>query len=456
MEVPAAGGSPAVPDTNVNRWPLLASCAGLLADSYDIFTIDLVILILGIQYGDVMTKENKSLVVSSTIAGIIVGQLGFGLVGDILGRKWAFVTTAGLTVVGTLLSACVADSSGSFGLVRQLALCRFILGLGIGGEYPLSASVMTEGSDAPSRGIGLATVISMQGWGMLLSSVVCFLGLSFTTPGSRQGEETMWRMLLAFGALPSLLAFALRWQLEETRGYTEARTQRGRQSLSAELTSTLQSIGRFGPTLFGTSASWLLANVSLYSLGCFKSQMLPAQLDAGAVSQLQQAAAFNAVASSFALLGFFAATKLIDSMGRYWMQLTGFIALAAVFLTLFLVCQGSAIPATWCLWILLGLAFFFQNFGPNTTTYVVAAEAFPTLVRGSCHGISAACGKLGALLGTSFFPFILADYGLAVVYLACSVFSLIGAMATYNFTPRSISDLTLLDTETTNIREKGT
>jgi PHS family inorganic phosphate transporter-like MFS transporter len=44
------------------------------------------------------------------------------------------------------------------------------------------------------------------------------------------------------------------------------------------------------------------------------------------------------------------------------------------------------------------LANFFQNFGPNTTTFVVPGEVFPTRYRSTAHGISAASGKLGAVI----------------------------------------------------------
>jgi PHS family inorganic phosphate transporter-like MFS transporter len=44
------------------------------------------------------------------------------------------------------------------------------------------------------------------------------------------------------------------------------------------------------------------------------------------------------------------------------------------------------------------LANFFQNFGPNTTTFIIPGEAFPTRYRSTAYGISAACGKLGAIV----------------------------------------------------------
>lgn len=49
--------------------------------------------------------------------------------------------------------------------------------------------------------------------------------------------------------------------------------------------------------------------------------------------------------------------------------------------------------------ILFGLTLFFANFGPNSTTFIVPAELFPARFRSTCHGISAAAGKAGAIIG---------------------------------------------------------
>jgi len=48
-------------------------------------------------------------------------------------------------------------------------------------------------------------------------------------------------------------------------------------------------------------------------------------------------------------------------------------------------------------------ANFFQNFGPNVTTFIIPAEVFPTRYRATAHGFSAACGKLGAIVAQIIF-----------------------------------------------------
>ncbi|KAK7244032.1 hypothetical protein RIF29_38853 [Crotalaria pallida] len=58
-------------------------------------------------------------------------------------------------------------------------------------------------------------------------------------------------------------------------------------------------------------------------------------------------------------------------------------------------CNGHPIKFVF----LYGLTFFFANFGPNSTTFIVPAELFPARFRSTCHGISAAAGKSGAIIG---------------------------------------------------------
>jgi len=85
----------------------------------------------------------------------------------------------------------------------------------------------------------------------------------------------------------------------------------------------------------------------------------------------------------------------------------------------------------WLFIILYGLTFFFSNAGPNTTTFILPSEAFPTEIRASCHGMSAAAGKLGAVLGATAMGPILTNVGIAAVLYICGAISLLGAILTF-------------------------
>jgi MFS transporter, PHS family, inorganic phosphate transporter len=73
----------------------------------------------------------------------------------------------------------------------------------------------------------------------------------------------------------------------------------------------------------------------------------------------------------------------------------GFIILTILFS---IIGFGYHVIPTGGLFALYCLCNFFQNFGPNTTTFVVPGEVFPTRYRSTAHGISAGSGKLGAIV----------------------------------------------------------
>jgi len=118
--------------------------------------------------------------------------------------------------------------------------------VGVGGEYPLAATVTAESADdVEIRGRFMALVISMQGFGMLLSSTVAIAALS-----AQASLETTWRLLLGFGAIPSLVAFGLRWPMHETSAFKEDRSRR----ITGESSGVVETMAAFWRLLLGTAS----------------------------------------------------------------------------------------------------------------------------------------------------------------------------------------------------------
>lgn len=103
---------------------------------------------------------------------------------------------------------------GALSVFGTLAICRFILGVGIGGEYPLSATISAESAVTATRGRNTAAVFSMQGFGMLLAPV---LGYVLVSTMGTDNLDLVWRLLLAFGAVPGLVMFYWRLTMHETK-----------------------------------------------------------------------------------------------------------------------------------------------------------------------------------------------------------------------------------------------
>lgn len=152
----------------------------------------------------------------------------------------------------------------------------------------------------------------------------------------------------------------------------------------------------------------------------------------------------NLILALIGLPGYVVAVMIIDKLGRRNLQLLGFGAVAFIYTVLGVALAPLVNDAKPALLIFYGLSFFFLNVGPNTSTFVIPAEAFPTRAKATCHGISAASGKLGAVIGAAMMSPLLDWYGsatpeasqkgLALVLYACAAVSVIGFIWTFFFT----------------------
>ena len=81
------------------------------------------------------------------------------------------------------------------------------------------------------------------------------------------------------------------------------------------------------------------------------------------------------------------------------------------------------------------LNYFFTEFGPDTTTFIMPAEIFPAKVRTTSHGISATIGKVGAAVGTFSFPLLQSAYGLPGPMWVAALSSVVGLVLTFKLLP---------------------
>ncbi|KAL2463599.1 putative inorganic phosphate transporter 1-7 [Forsythia ovata] len=206
---------------------------GFFTDAYDLFCISLVTKLLGrIYYHENGAAKPGTLPpnVSAAVNGVafcgtLIGQLFFGWLGDKLGRKKVYGMTLMVMVIASVASGL------SFGdkpkaVMATLCFFRFWLGFGIGGDYPLSATIMSEYANKKTRGAFIAAVFAMQGFGILAGGMQFKAGypspayqvnaLASTVPEA----DYAWRIILMFGALPAALTYYWRMKMPETARYT--------------------------------------------------------------------------------------------------------------------------------------------------------------------------------------------------------------------------------------------
>ncbi len=454
----------ALDTTRVQRFhfrTIVVAGMGFFTDAYDLFVISLVIPILvALQPGGTIGKSELALLGAAALMGAAVGQVLFGWLGDRLGRRRVYGFTLSLMAIGAVGSA-LSVSLGGLSTLTVLILWRFVLGVGVGGDYPLSATIMSEYSNVQSRGRLVASVFAMQGFGLLAGAGVS-LGVVYFVPNL----DLAWRVILGLGALPAVLTIYYRLRIPETPRFDLARGKVGAAAqtvgaitgVTVAPSSTGSSLGvpfrqilrSYGILIFGTAASWFLLDIAFYSTSIFNPLILKQIGFASAASypaleQVRRLALGNVLITLVASVpGYWAAVALIDRVGRRPLQYIGFGVMAAAFLFLSTdwISLETVLPAFLAIY---GLTFFFVNLGPNTTTFVYPSEVFPTAFRTTGHGIAAASGKIGAVVAVFVFATFYQVYGLPWFFGLLAAVSFVGFLLTLALLPetsqRSLEDV---------------
>jgi len=214
-----------------------------------------------------------------------------GYVGDCMGRPRALQLTMALSVLGALASAFAVpigdDPCSIFGF---LTTTRFFLGVGVGGVYPLSATIASESSDNNNRGRNASLVFSMQGVANLLVPLLAWALLSaFGVPETGVGPTNLglsWRLALGLGALPGILlapfkTTARRPEQPPRPGTPEQSVAMVNPADNPPLldqtpTTLLQALRmrRYWGKIVGTAGSWFLFDVTFYGNALFQATIL--------------------------------------------------------------------------------------------------------------------------------------------------------------------------------------
>ncbi|KAI1462058.1 phosphate permease [Annulohypoxylon moriforme] len=426
---------------------------GFFTDSYDIFAVSLLNTMLGIVYypgkGSLPTSSDNAIKLS-TSAGTVIGQLVFGYLADHVGRKRMYGLELIIIIFATLGQA-LSSGSPSVNIIGLIIFWRVLLGVGIGGDYPLSSIITSEFATTKWRGAMMGAVFAMQGIGQL----VCAFVMLFVTLGFKEILETspkvsdctgyctvavdkMWRTLIGFGAVPACIALYYRLTIPETPRYTfdigrdvekaaddvkaymsgkpegqpddVARIQ-AREAAQTQMTIPKASWSDFcrhyaipknGLLLFGTAGSWFCLDVAFYGLSLNNATILNVigYSTSGAKSTyevLYNTAIGNLIiVLAGAVPGYWVSVATLDTLGRKTIQMGGFIILTILFIVMGFAYNHISSNGLLAIYV---LAQFFFNFGPNMTTFIVPGEVFPTRYRSTSHGISAASGKIGSIIG---------------------------------------------------------
>ena len=410
--------------TSKEHWKILLTAGmGFFTDAYDLFIIGVAATMIVPQWH--VASYQKSLLISLALLTSAAGAVLFGHIADRFGRRKIYGYEVLVLAAGAVASAFAPG-------IWWLIAFRAILGFGIGGDYPVSATIMSEYAARRHRGRMVALVFSMQGAGLVVGPVIAIGLLSMGI-----SQDLTWRIMLALGAIPALAVFWLRRQIRETPRFLlaqmEAREAAEQAARARQATGIRGMLAdrRLLRWLLGASLAWLLFDFVYYG-NTISSPLIVKLVDPHG-SLIGTTAWTLAIFAVAALPGYLLAAATVDRIGRRALQATGFGVMAVAFAGLWLVPGATTSLAPFLL--LFGATYFFAQFGPNTTTFIYPAEIFPVRVRTTSYGIAAAAGKIGAFIGAYVLTALLPATGLGKVSALVAVMSLLGLLVTITLLP---------------------
>jgi nitrate/nitrite transporter NarK len=190
------------------------------------------------------------------------------------------------------------------------------------------------------------------------------------------------------------------------------------------------------------SVPWFLQDLGTYGIGIFTPTILSrafgheisnAHNVSTVIARDLEGAKGAALVDTLLIVGILAAVLMSDKVGRIRLQVLGFLGCAIGLAMAALQSHVEEPARTMLLFGGFMLFNFMTNLGPNSQTYLLAGEVFPTRIRGKGAGFAAAFGKIGAVLTAFIFPVILADTGTGVLLTGLVFTSLLGALITWWF-----------------------
>ncbi|KAI0369643.1 MFS general substrate transporter [Pilatotrama ljubarskyi] len=403
---------------------------------------------------------------------VLTALISLGYSADYFGRKAVYGKELMLIIFATIGTLC--DPTGALspsGSLIWLGVWRIILGIGIGGDYPMSASVATDRANLRRRGTLLSYIFANQGWGSFVGSLATIIILlcykhTMDVDGKTSKVDGVWRILVGLSLIPAFGTLYQRLTLPESTRYVAARkgnvpvpdeesieelkkkanadpgvTEKpvgsesdGTQTPPSEHGSAATTEEESGPKrdpaqlvaakkshwrefahyfsewrhlkiLIGTCSCWFLLDIAFYGINLNQNVVLQQiGFDGSSGSpwnRLFKIGVGNLIVTALGFVpGYYVTILTIEKLGRKWIQIQGFLMTA-----LFLAILAGKFHTLSTASFIVCFAFlqFFFNFGANTTTYCYPAEVFPTRFRASAHGMSAACGKAGAIISALAF-----------------------------------------------------
>jgi MFS family permease len=385
-------------------WAIVAAGAGLFSDGYVNNSIGSVNTILALTLGSVYTDSSaQSNVASIAFAGTVFGQLLFAYIADYHSRKLGMLASTTILIVFTILAAGSwgADGGSGTGMLEALVAYRFLIGIGIGGEYPAGSVACAEATTALGRGKRNRWFVFFTNFMIDSGFVVsAFVPLVLLWIFGMNHLVWVWRLTLGLGAIPPISLFILRTKFKDNEQFKKNNMKRARVPYWLVLKF-------YGPRLIVVALIWFMYDFSSYSFGIYSSQILATIIPG---NDLYQTFGWNTVFNLFYIPGSFLGAFCSDYLGprlclAFGVGMQGIIGFIMAGAYDHLSKHVAAFTVVFGIFTTLG------EFGPGDQIGLIASKTSATPIRGQYYGIAAAIGKIGAYVGTKVFPIIIKNAG---------------------------------------------
>lgn len=408
---------------------ILTAGIGLISDGYQNNVMTMLNKVFSDIYPKVYDSDMKASVSNSLFVGTIFGQIAVGVASDYIGRKWLIILATLFLIFGTIMCAA-SHGLTTKGMFWMLIVARGITGFGVGAEYPSSSVSALEAANESVKRRGGAFVLSTNlplSFGGPFAMIVFLIVIQIT----KKHYEALWRSLFAIGAFFPLAIFYFRLKLASSELYRE-------NAIKSKVPYWL-ALRYYWKRLLGTCLTWFLYDIITFPNGIFSATIIGNILGKKNTHNYVMIAEYNLLLGVIALPGVFGGAYLIDRIGRKYTIMIGFAGYILFGLIVGLA-YDKLIKITPLFVILYGLLLSSGNLGPGDGMGLISSESFATPVRGTCYGISAAVGKVGAIVGVKSFQPIAHRWGNRYTFIVAAICGLLGIAATYFLVPHLNDD----------------
>lgn len=406
-----------------------------------------------------LTPDVVGLIGASLVFGAVFGAGLGGPTADHLGRKKLVLADMIIIAVGAATSALANGSATLF-------IGQFLVGVGVGIDFPTSSSYVSEVLPKRSRARMMVATIACQSVGMLLAAAIALVLLK------NVHNAQIWRLFMATEGVIALLFFLLRlWEpdsphwlmvrgrfAEAARAFIRIMPEQRDAVLQITNNAGNPGIAKSVPPpkppgmaiLFSrayrartvlVAVPWFLMDIATYGVGLF-TPIIVGAIDVsgkrgGVIARDFGDARGSAAIDLFLLFGFLLGIWAVPRFGRIRMQASGFasMALGMLLLTIAVRLSNSPAGAGHIPLVFAGFILFnlLMNAGPNSTTFTLAPILFPTQLRATASGFAAGIAKIGATLGVFVLPILKGKFGVPTVLGMMATVSVLGLVVTLVF-----------------------